>query len=160
MNKLAAMKLLFPYRMKKPGWIILVPFIILGILDLFHVFDGKFTFLNARMPSLHLPPDKKYGWIEMVNTNLTPDIIGLGLLLGCLFVGFSALKNEDEYSRHLRLNSLLWATYITAGFLFVSYLIFYDFAFLNALLIVAYLPLILYILRFHWLIGNSKSAKS
>ena len=149
-------KFLFPNVFKKIGWAIFIPSLIVAILFLFYEFE--WSFLDARVFALFndglMQEAKSTGMIE---DNLTNELIGISLLVSAVFVAFSKEKEEDEFIMKIRLESLLWATWINAIFLLFSLLFIFGFSFFNAMLLNMYSLLILFIIRFNVLMIKSKN---
>lgn len=59
-----------------------------------------------------------------INENRLSSIVGVLFMTGALFVAFSREKTEDEFIAKIRLESLLWATYINYGVLLFCFLFF------------------------------------
>lgn len=149
--------LLFPHHFRSIGFVLAVTGLILSYLFLFQ-----------------LP------WILSLVPKLTPSIVAIGiyeniiykfnvalLLIGLLFIAFSKVKNEDELTAHIRLNSLYWAIlinylcwFVLIGIVIVLkdgdyYLVatFYPF---NIAHVNLFMPLIIFMLRFFYLLNKNK----
>ena len=89
-------KMLLPYRWKKIGWLLLIPFFVLG---LFYLVSGDgFTFNFAH---LHFGANTIFSgdnWLfSLTNNDFTDEIISIGLIVGILLTAFSKEKVEDEW---------------------------------------------------------------
>ncbi len=149
-------KFLFPDKFKKIGWFIFIPALILGLVYL--VTGTEFAFLDAR--AFALIDDEFMGKtqiLKMVDNNLTDEIIGILLLIGAVLVAFSKEKDEDEFIMRVRLESLLWATYINVGFLLFCLMFVYGMMFFNVMLLNMYSLLILFIIRFNVIMFRTKN---
>jgi FlaA1/EpsC-like NDP-sugar epimerase len=144
-------KLLFPYRFKKVGWILLVPSTILGILCIFY--DFSFDFLDVKVFAIFsddfFGSDTVFG---LGKNNITDEIVGVLFIIGALFVAFSKEKNEDEFIEKTRWESLVWATYINYFILIFCFLFFYNTSFLWVMIFNMFTILIFFILRFYFII--------
>ena len=98
-------RLLFPYRFRLIGWLIFVPFALLGLAYLYADFQldwlviprlNKLTRIVTSMSETNLTEVQ----------NLTDEVAGIGVIVGLLFVAFSREKTEDEMSTVLRLEAL------------------------------------------------------
>jgi len=152
-------KLLLPNCFKRIGWIILIPSAILGLFII--ISDYDFGFLNTQMftfysEGLQKPP-VVFGLIKV---NLTGTIVGILFLIGAVFVAFSKEKREDEYIAGIRLESLLWATYINYGVLLFCFIFFYAFEFLYVMIFNMFTILIFFIIRFYYILYRSNKSLS
>ncbi|KAA5546686.1 hypothetical protein [Adhaeribacter rhizoryzae] len=148
---------LFPNSFKKVGWVLLVPGTILGLLVLFQGYEIAFLnakvftlfketqFLNSQNPGGHL-----------VNNNLTNELASVIFMVGAILVGFSKEKQEDEYISKIRLESLVWATYLNYGFLLIGLLFVYDTQFLTFMALNMFTLLIFFIIRFHLVLSQNQ----
>ncbi len=141
---------LFPNRFKLPGWFLLGLGIVLGFVYIF--FQESPGFLNQKVFAMvdqeFLHPVILF---QMVQTNLFGDIIAILLISGGLFVAFSKEKIEDEYISKIRLESLVWATYINYFVIIFSIIFIYGTAFLWILIFNMFTLLFFFIIRFYWL---------
>ncbi|MFT4093097.1 MAG: hypothetical protein QM640_05605 [Niabella sp.] len=150
-------KLLLPNKYKKAGWFILVPATILGIILMLTDFEGMP--LNAKVFAVFnneiLGKSQSFRFIY---ANVTNTVEGVLFIIGALLVGFSKEKNEDEFISNLRLSSLLWAVLVNYVLLIFSFLFIYGTAFLNVMLYNMFTVLIIFIVRFNYVLyRNSKS---
>ncbi|MCB0650571.1 MAG: hypothetical protein KDC85_04785 [Saprospiraceae bacterium] len=148
-------KFLFPNALKKIGWILFIPALIAGIFYMASEFE--WNFLEARVFALfndELIKGSKFA--VMIDNNLTDEIIGILLLVGAVLVAFSKEKEEDEFIMKLRLESLLWATYVNVIFILFCLVFVYGFVFFNAMLLNMYSLLILFIIRFNIIMIRTK----
>lgn len=154
---------LFPNSYRKVGWVIFIPSIILGLFTIFAGFE--FSFLNIKVLSLlptsfdatpEIRPTVTRLW-AIVEDNFTQEVAGVLFIVGAMLVAFSKEKKEDEYIAKIRLESLLWATYITFAIQIFCLLFFYGFTFLNAMIINIFTILILFIIRYHYVLYRLKA---
>jgi len=148
-------KFLFSERFKKIGWFIFIPALVLGVV--YMITGTEYDFLDAR--AFALIDDEFMGetqFMKMVDNNLTDEIIGILLLIGAVLVAFSKEKDEDEFIRKIRLESLLWATYVNVGFLLFCWIFVYGMMFFNVMLLNMYSLLILFIIRFNVIMLRTK----
>lgn len=89
--------------------------------------------------------------------NFSDEIASIGLIIGLLLLGFSRLKIEDEMIYRFRLESLQISLYINYSLLILCILMFYDFDFLQVLTYNMFTTLIVFNIRFHWLLYRSNS---
>ena len=153
-------KFLLPNKLRIIGWILLVPSMILGYLVLFN--DFEFSFLNIKVLSLFPssffgpPPEGSKLW-SITSDNFTQEFAGILFIISAMFVAFSRERNEDEYIAKIRLESLLWATYITFAIQILCLLFFYSFTFLTSMIVNIFTLLIVFIVRYNFVIYRSKS---
>jgi hypothetical protein len=125
---------LFPHSLKKWGWVILSPSFTLGILLLFQEFI--------------LPTETVYPfpvWID----DFVDEIALIGTLIGLVLIGFSKLKIEDEYVQKIRLDSLLWATYLNIGLIIMSTLMVYSDGYFKVMIYNLFALPLFFVIRFH-----------
>lgn len=150
---------LFPNRFKKLGWIVLIPSSLLGFLAL--VFEFEPEVLKFRVPALFI--DEIFGakqWVGMVENNLFNEIIGVLVIMSSLLVAFSKEKLEDEFIAKIRLESLVWAVYINYAVLLIAFVCIYDMSFFWVMLYNLFTVLLIFIIRFHWLISKLNKSTS
>jgi len=155
--KVMSIKLLLPNKYKLIGCCLLVPATIIGLILCFTDFEafplnGKvFAILNNEI----FGKSQSFGFIE---TNITNTVVGVLFIVGAMFVGFSKEKKEDEFIAKLRLSSLLWAVWANYILLLLSFLFIYGTAFLTVIIFNMFTILIIFIVRFNYILyKNSKS---
>lgn len=132
-----------------------MPSFILGAFWL--VMELEPEFLSLNVPALFMDGmNNKDDFFGMVKNNLLDEIIGIVFILSAICVAFSKEKYEDEYIAQIRVESLVWATYINYGILILSFLLVYDFSFLWVMILNMFTILIFFILRFNWKISTLK----
>jgi len=136
---------LFPSKFKWFGTIILLPGIILAYLKL-HL-DIRWEFLNTKVFAIYSTYlESKY--FSIIQNNLAEEISGVLIILGLTFISFSKIKDENEETLRIRLESLLEAVYINTILLILSFFLFYGIAFLKIMAInLVSLPII-FLIRF------------
>lgn len=152
-------KLLFPNKFKRIGWTILVPSAILGIMILFFDFELKllnvkvFTFISDEFTS-------PVSFFSFIKNNITDEIIGILFIIGAILVAFSKEKYEDEFIAKIRLESLVWATYISYFILIICILFVYGFSFFTVMVFNMFTILIFFIIRFYYMLYKSNKSLS
>jgi hypothetical protein len=136
---------LLPNSFKKIGWVLLLPSTIAGIALAFSDF------------SLSLFHHKRYvvsdGLRDLFSfSDFTNTLVGSVIIIGALFVCFARQKHEDEFIAKLRLTSWQWAVGVNYILLLLAFLFVYGGAFLNVMLYNMFTILIIFILRFHYLL--------
>ncbi len=142
-------KYLLPHRYKKFGWLILLPSLLIGL----YVFTThpEPEFLDAKVFALvdeDIFEDPEY--FKVVNNNILDELIGVLIIVGAILVAFSREKVEDEFITKIRLESLVWATYINYAILLVSLILIYYIAFLSVMILNMFALLLFFIIKFHW----------
>ncbi|MFZ4401182.1 MAG: hypothetical protein ACOYO1_14180 [Bacteroidales bacterium] len=148
-------RFLFPHFFKNIGWFLLVPGIFLSIYILF--FNDEIPFLTIKVFALvDNNPFQATKTFSFINDNITNELCGILFILGALFVAFSREKNEDEYIGKIRLESLLWATYINYALLLFCILFLYGLSFFNVMMFNMFSLLIFFLIRFNLMLYKSK----
>jgi hypothetical protein len=135
-----------PHKMKKIGWILVVPAAILMIMVL--NFDFTIKFLDFTRKAEHISFDNGYLFTIQFN-NFTDEVGGIVLITGLLLIAFSREKDEDERIARLRLESLLWAVLVNSIWIMLAMILFYNDMFLHIMAYNICTPLILFIARFN-----------
>jgi len=152
------MNYLFPHSYKRLGWILLVPSFIFGIFLMMDQFP-QWEFFNWKVFAII---DEQFmgsdSYFKMVENNVIDEITGITLLIGLSLVAFSKEKTEDEFIAKIRVESLVWATYVNYGVLLLSMLFVFGGAMFSVLIFNMFTILFFFIFRFNWLqYRNSKS---
>ncbi|AMM52281.1 hypothetical protein TH61_15260 [Rufibacter sp. DG15C] len=142
---------LFPHRFKKLGWVLLIPSLLLGLLLTNEVIS--FPWLEMKVFALYDPAmlGEKTGTkeaFEMIENNLADEIIACLLIVSTLLVACSEVKEEDEFIGKLRLESLLWATYVNAAFLIFCLFFIYGLGFYQVMVYNLFTLMLLFLVRF------------
>ncbi len=153
-------KLLLPNQFKKPGWILLIPSALFGLFII--ISDFEFKFLDMRVFTIYSGSGVTQDPVlfGMIKANLTGTLVGVLFLIGAIFVAFSKEKSEDEFIAKVRLESLLWATYINYGVLIFCFLLFYEFEFLYVMIFNMFTILIFFIIRFYYILYRANKSLS
>lgn len=147
---------LFPHRYKKVGWLLLLPAFIVGLVSL--ILEWEPTWLDMQVPSILV--DELFGeekWFASEKNNILNEICGVLVILGGLLVAFSKERLEDEYIGKIRLESLVWATYVNYGVLLLALLFVYGLTFWWVMIFNMFTLLIFFIIRFNWTIRKMKN---
>ena len=124
--------------MKPLGWVLFLPSLLLGVLNQYTSFN--FSFLEMESAN-----NKLFSSTQ----NLTDEIALIGILLGLVLIGFSKLKTEDEYVQKIRLDSLLWATYLNIGLIILSTLLVYNDKYFEVMIYNLFALPLFFVIRFH-----------
>lgn len=149
-------RFLFPHPLKTVGWILLFPSLLLGLAVL--IFDFEWSILTVKVYNFWpdngpLRSESNGHWLK---DNLTSELAGVLVTFTTLFLGFSKEKEEDEYIQQLRLDSLLWAVYVSAIFMLISFLCVFGMSFILAMCINMFTTLLFHMLRYNFLLFKLK----
>lgn len=147
---------LFPHRYKMLGWILFIPSLLAGILVIF--FDHSLFEFETTMFAFYdddlFGPTKTF---TLITTNIYDELITITAIVGGLLAAFSKEKDEDEFIVQIRLESLLWATYINYGLLLFSVIFIYGSGFYEVLLLNMLTLLIIFLIRFNFILYRTRS---
>lgn len=109
-NKTMETRFLLQNKLKLPGWILLIPSGILGVLTIF--FQLQWNFLDMKVFAIYSDGGSFFFSGKPIvfgldDVNLTATIFGIFFLIGSVMVAFSKEKFEDEFIAKIRLESLL-----------------------------------------------------
>jgi hypothetical protein len=152
---------LFPHQYKKIGWILvglsaivlLLPMILhndelYSGLPVFYVFDSD------------PPENQSYFFNFKRDSDIGLELFLLFSVTGSLFVGFSSLKKEDEFTLKLRLESLLWAVYSVFSLFLFAAIFVYGTIGLELPLYGWLVFLLIFIARFHYVLYQTQKNSS
>ena len=142
-------KLLLPTQFKWIGLITLVPFLILGALFMYGDYEAVSLDINIR-------PN---GLFSGTNNNLTDEIALSGIIVSLLLIAFAREKEEDEFIHLTRLESWQFAVLVNFVLLLIATWAFYGFAFLNVMVYNMLTILVIFIIRFQWIVYRNKKAE-
>lgn len=142
---------LFPHYFKKIGWMLLLPATLASVVFLF--LEAEYELFNFRVFAVYTDAViNKPEFFSVITNNLQDEILAILLILGGSFVAFSREKNEDEFISKIRLESLVWATYVNYGILLLCFLLIYGMPFLSVMMYNMFTLLAFFIIRFHWML--------
>lgn len=136
---------LLPFKVKRLGWLILLPSLLLGVAVMYFEFE---------VPGFELviPYSKSFLGGNPLSNNLTDELASVLFMVSLFLIAFSEEKEEDEFVSMVRLESLQWSVYFNYGLLIIAILFIYDMAFFQALIYNMYSILIFFILRFNYVL--------
>lgn len=145
-------------QFKRIGWILFIPSVILGLLFVIFQFEPKFLEIKvfALLESSLAPWDAGHGFCVITQTNAIDEIIGILLIVSSFFIAFSKEKTEDEFISKIRLESLLWATYVNYAILIITILFVYGGSFFWVLVFNIFTILLFFIIRFNLVIRKTR----
>ena len=145
---------LLPNKFKKVGWLLFVPSLILGLI----LFFNDFEFPNWNVNVFSIFKEKLFKTNLLKNHNILIEISAIFIIIGGILVGFTKEKKEDEYIEKIRVESLIWATYVNYIVLFLAIILLFDFTFLNFMVINMFTLLLFFIIRFNFLLYKFKKS--
>ncbi len=150
---------LFPHSLRKLGWIIFLPTLLFGLYWLFVADhqepDAFFVTVFAVFTDGVFKGDLDKTFVFTEN-NIFGELIGVLMIIGGILVAFTKEKEEDEMIQKLRLESLLWATYVNYAVLFLALIFIYDVGFIYAMELNMFTILLFFIARFRYRIRSIK----
>jgi len=146
---------LLPNHLKKTGWVLFVAGVIMGVIYL--TIQDSPAFLNIQVFAIANQDFlKPVSFFSVTQTNVFGDICALLLITGAFIIAFSKEKTEDEYIARIRLDSLLWATYLNYAILILAIVFVYGLAFLWILVFNMFTTLFFFLIRFNWILYKTK----
>jgi len=150
-------RFLFSHKYKPLGWFLFIVGLILGVVLLFNEFE--YPVIDAYVFPLigdegFLSKNAPFEW--SIN-NIADEIAALLIIFGGVLVAFSKTEDEDEFIAKIRMESLIWATYVNYIVLIFAILFVFDMSFFNVMVCNMFTILIFFILRFHYVLYKSKN---
>lgn len=147
---------LLPHHYKNIGWVLFLPALFISVLRLV----GILPECNVSIPVLYnsgfIFSSKPKGFFVSADVDLVSNCFGALLMIGGLLVGFSQEKIEDEYIASMRLKALLRSFLVYYLLMFILFISVFGIDFLWILFVAFYLPLVSYILYFHYLLWRNE----
>lgn len=143
----------FPNKFKKIGvflfglGVLLWTLVLTGILD-----ESSFKISVISLFDSGSFLENRHQFINIIQNEISDEVIGILCLIGLIFIGFSKEKNEDEFVQKIRLNSLKWAVIVNYSLLLFAMIFIYGILFFNIMLYNMFTVLIIYIVRFKYLL--------
>jgi hypothetical protein len=138
-------------RFKKVGWVLLIAAILFLIADSVLDIDSEiFTFNVFSIFSAAGLEDGSWFAVNQADISYT--------LFSCLFIGggllimFSKERSEDEFIQSIRLNALMWSVLVHFVLLMIAFLSVYGLPFVSVVVYNTYTVLVIFILRFYYLL--------
>jgi hypothetical protein len=142
---------LFPNKYKKIGLLLFVAGFTLLIMGLLFDVDVELSSLDIKMPVIvNNPIFSERHYFQIVETNITIQIIILSIIIGGLLLGFSKERVEDELIRDIRNKSLVWAVYLNYSLLILSLFVLVDLDMFTMIVLNVFTLLLFFIIRFEW----------
>jgi hypothetical protein len=132
--------------------------LVIGIVYMYDEFEPSFLNYNFNIQTEDF--DKLLGGHFLLGSggNFIDEILVLLIIVGGCLWGFSKEKEEDEYIARIRLNALIWAVLINYLLVVVSTIFIYGFWYLDVMLFNLVTPLIIFLLRYNYLLIKIKKA--
>lgn len=150
-------KLLFPHQFKVIGLIMLIISVPAGVYTF--VTSYQFPWLEFNVPCIYdqgiMSTSVLFG---ITKNNLTDELILIMTIIGGLLAACSKEKNEDEFIAAVRLDSLLWATYVNYAVLLICTVTLYGGAFWSIMVFNMFTLLIIFLLRFNIMLYRMKNS--
>lgn len=147
-------KWLFPHRFRFIGWLIFVSSAVLGLANMYA--NSSLGWLMATVLNESVTVNTAHSTSHLVNVqNLTDEFAAIGVIIGLLLIAFSREKVEDEMIGQLRLEALQWSVYANYIVLAIAIVAVYDTAFFSVMIYNMFTVLLVFILRFRWLIHRN-----
>lgn len=146
-----SLRLLAPYY-KKIGWICML--------------IGAAVWIFYQLELINLPEIKVFAisaesldqvYFSFIDTEIERTLAGVLVIIGGLLITFSREKMEDEFIQTLRLRSFQWAFLLNYIILLFLFIFVYGMSFLTVMVYQMFLILVLYILRFQYLLYINKA---
>lgn len=145
---------LFPHKLKKLGWLLFVPSLIIGTILRVKCFPFEHH-LNIKV--FALVSDEifsKETYFSIIQNSVLDEIFLILIIIGGILVGFSKVKNEDELISKIRYESLVWATYFNFGIMLLATFFVYGGIYFDVLIANVFSMLFFFIIRFHYMLYN------
>lgn len=146
---------LIPNRFKTVGFVLFCLGFVLGFF--YYFFDFEPNILNFQKAYKYNVGGQVWQFGSDYN-NFIDEIALILIVFGGLIWGFSKEKNEDEFFNQIRLNSLMWAFVINYAFIFLCTIFLYDFGFLSVMTLNLVTPLIIFLIRYNYLLIKIRKA--
>jgi len=153
-------RFLFSHKFKALGWVLFSIGVIIGLITWIseYDFDEHFEINVFALVDEGFMNSESY--FKVVKNGVVDELISVLIIIGGILVGFSKAKEEDEFISRIRMESLIWATYVNYTVLLFSIVLVYGISFFNILVYNMFTTLIFFILRFHYVLYKSKKNMS
>lgn len=141
-------------------------FLLLGLAGgYFSMDDSGPAFLERQVPDFfdsHLSSalankePGRWGW-QWSDNNLSNELSFSLVLIGSLLLLAVRERDEDELIQRLRLESLLWATWVNALLLFLANWLLFDTDFFLVMICALFSFYLLFVLRFQWVLWRFRN---
>lgn len=150
---------LFPHIFKKRSAVLLVASFLAFLIVSFTNREQEVIQVPVTVFALIFDSGLEINYFGFIENNIIDEILTAIFIVSGLVFAFSKEKIEDEMVSKIRLESLVWATYVNYGILLLCVIFIYGFSFLQVMQYNMFTILLFFIIRFHWtLYKNSKLA--
>ena len=142
-------RFLIPHKYKLAGWIVFIPSLVMAFLSVAYEIEPKIfdlTTISIVNDQLLATPI----FFKTLSANLFSEIMAILAIVSGIIVAFSKMKHEDELIQSLRLNSLVWATYVNYIALALAILLVFGMSFFWVVLFNIFTLLVFFIGRFYY----------
>ena len=143
--------LLLPHRFQLIGLLIFIPALVLSLA--IYVNDYSIDWLTIRVPDQLMTAGYKRFHTEYIN--LTDTLSILSLIGGMGLIAFSREAIEDEMIAQLRLKAFQGSLLVNYILLILATLLVWGLSYHSVLVYNLFTPLLIFILRFRWLMRRS-----
>jgi len=151
-------RFLFSHHYKPIGWVIFVIGFILGIILMLNDYNYPEWEVSV-FPLISENDFFSKPAFEWSTNNIADEMASVFMIVGGILVSFSKTKDEDEYISKIRMESLIWATYVNYIILIISILFVFDISFFNVLIFNMFTILLFFMVRFHYELFKLKNVK-
>jgi hypothetical protein len=137
------------------GWILFLTGMVLGIILLLNEIEYPNWEVSV-FPLISENDIFSSPAFEWSTNNIADEIASILVILGGILVSLSKTKDEDEYISKIRMESLIWATYVNYIVLVLAILFVFDVSFFSVLIYNMFTMLLFFMFRFHYVLYKSK----
>lgn len=134
---------LLPTHWKRIGFVLAIIGAVLGALTIFSGYEIPGFGFNMRAEAKFITP---------MFENFTDELALTLLLVGLLLMAFSRVKFEDERVQLIRLEAFQWSFLVHFSILLLANWLLYAGNFFYAMLFNLFTPLVVFLLRFHYVL--------
>lgn len=152
-------RFLFNNKYKPLGWVLFICGLVLGII----LTNNEYEILDLTVKVFNITGGDDIGFdgipkgnSRWILNNISDEVTSVLLIIGGVLVSFSKTKDEDEYISKIRMESLIWATYVNYGVLLFTIIFIYGGDFLDVMIYNMFTMLVFFILRFHYVLYKLK----
>lgn len=142
---------LFPYRYKWVSGIVFAITLIIHVLALLD--NGLFNGFEIKLPVFAIIDQNLFAdddYFVFTRKDVSDEILMLLFVMSGLIFAFSKQKIEDEMTSKIRLDSLVWATYVNYAVFMLCVIFIYGLVFVQAMVFAMFTHLLFFIIRFNW----------
>jgi hypothetical protein len=143
---------LLPHAFKIWGWVLFGMGLAIGIVG---IINGGIDFgITMTVPAFFNSGlfSKEFLFFDWIENELTDEILTFCLIIGGLFIGFSAEKDEDEMTVIIRLKALTWAVVANYSILLLATALIYDLSYLNVMIYNMFTIIVIFVARYQYLL--------